>query len=75
MTLLSVLTHLDIGLRPGTSVLEDHLGTDICAQNKGMTNHHIDAAGQVFIFEDGIRQRLQTRFGFPRFWRNVHGCV
>lgn len=34
VTLLNIHTHLDIGLNPSRSILEDHLGTDFCSKKK-----------------------------------------
>lgn len=56
MTLLNVRAHVDTGLNPGRSGLEDHLETAFCAKKKGMMNYHIDDAGQVFI----IRRQTKT---------------
>lgn len=65
MTLLNILTHLDIGWKPSRSILEDHLETDFCAKNERITNYHIDEAGQVFIVRRQNKTQAVNKTGLP----------
>lgn len=62
MTLLNVLTHLDIGLSSSRSVLEDHLGTHFCAKKKERNDElSCRRCDQVFI----IRRQNKTEAILP----------
>lgn len=75
MTLLNVLTHLDIGLSSSRSVLEDHLGTHFCAKKKEMMNYHVDDVIRCSLLEGRIRQRPYYQIRLPHHQGKWDLCI